>query len=108
MQEQTQCINKEEEQKQKIIDDNYQSVYYNLLPDESQKISCKPAINIGERDVYVLSDIEGQNLTFLKMLEDLGLVTIYNDQNIPQQYETCTTKDGCGYTTIKYNFNYNR
>ena len=107
MQEQTQCINKEEEQKQKIIDDNYQSVYYNLLPDESQKISCKPAINIGERDVYVLSDIEGQNLTFLKMLEDLKLVTIYydGDENIPQEYETCTTKDDCGYREIKYNFN---
>lgn len=56
------------------INENYASVYNDLLPDEGKEVECKEAINIGNKDIYALSDIEGYNIDFLDFLKKLGLV----------------------------------
>ena len=57
------------------IDQNYASIYNDLLFDEGQNPPQKEPINIGNKDVHALSDIEGHNIDFLDFLKKLGLVT---------------------------------
>jgi len=56
------------------IDQNYASIYNDLLFDEGQNPPQKEPINIGNKDVHALSDIEGHNIDFLDFLKRLGLV----------------------------------
>ncbi len=60
--------------KNRKINENYKSIYRDLLPDEGKEVECKKAINIGNKDVHALSDIEGHNIDFLDFLKRLGLV----------------------------------
>ena len=60
-------------EKNKIIENNYASVYARLLPYEGQA-TRKPPFQIGDKHVHALSDIEGYNIEFLKFLKGLGLV----------------------------------
>jgi len=108
-----------QQRKKDLIDKNYLSVYKNLLSDDRKynhktgkyMVPCKKPFYIGNKDVYALSDIEGQNLTFLKMLEDLGLVNIFydNNKNAPKGAHECLTKINgeLGYKKVYYTFNEN-
>ena len=112
-------INDYQRQQQALIDRNYSSVHQYLLPNDrrydnktgKRMLPCKGAFDIGEKDVYALSDIEGQNWEFLKMLKDLGLVNIFydNNQNAPKGAHECLTKINgeLGYKKVYYTFNEN-
>ena len=60
-------INEYQRQQQALINRNYWSVYKHLLPDEREKILCKQPIEIGDKDVYALSDIEGNKPLFFSV-----------------------------------------
>ena len=105
------------QQKQALIDKNYWSVYEDLLPDEGETVSVKQTIDIGNKDVYALSDIEGYNIDFLEMLSKLGLVEYKFDcpnENCIEETKCCEfdkwrhirslTKDN-GKADVYYKFN---
>lgn len=76
--------------KNEKINENYKSIYRDLLPDEGKEVGCKEAINIGNKDVYALSDIEGYNIDFLDFLKKLGLVEYTTEkQNNMDGWKQC-------------------
>lgn len=108
---------KDIDEKKKIISKNYASIYYNLLPDEGPNPPARQPIEIGNKDVYALSDIEGYNIDFLEMLRKLGLVEYKFDcpnENCIEETKCCEfdkwrhirslTKDN-GKADVYYKFN---
>ena len=109
-------INYYQQQKQALIDKNYWSVYKSLLHNDGYldnttgkyMASCKEPFYIGNKDVYALSDIEGNNFKFLSFLKTLGLVEIISlDQTagIPYGWKRCHANDNPNGKYVYYRFN---
>ena len=87
------CYNttaEDDKTKEELISRNYKDIYFNLLPDEGQYLDLKRPINVGNKDVYALSDIEGYNIDFLDFLKKLGLVEYQEQKPSPfDGWESC-------------------
>ncbi|MBR1428816.1 MAG: metallophosphoesterase [Rickettsiales bacterium] len=93
--------------KNRKIAQNYANIYWNLLPDEGDTALAKQPINIGNKDVYALSDIEGYNIDFLDFLKKLGLVEYQEKKPSPLNGWKCCwscTQEG-NEVPVYYRFN---
>lgn len=92
--------------RENLVLNYYLAIYKELLPDEKKtSVQCKEPFNIGYKNVYALSDIEGNNLNFLDFLQKLGLVQ-YRTNKPPtnnKEWIECYTKEDHGIVWYKFN-----